>query len=132
MKKCSRCYEEKPLTEFNKRGGGRLQNFCRSCQKDWYKKYYSESPKEKERLYKRNIQTRNAIEQLIKETKSVPCMDCGVSYPPYVMDFDHRDPDQKEFVISRMTNSGNITAVKKEIAKCDVVCSNCHRIRTHS
>ena len=68
--------------------------------------------------------------QVINTAKSVPCMDCGVSYPPYVMDFDHRDPSLKTTNVSRM-KTRSIELIQEEIAKCDVVCANCHRERTH-
>jgi hypothetical protein len=44
------------------------------------------------------------------------------------LDFHHRDPSQKEFVLSDMANRGqSIKVIEKEIAKCIVLCSNCHR-----
>lgn len=58
-----------------------------------------------------------------------PCHDCGQTFPPFVMDFDHRDPSDKKYTISRMYDHSNET-IDKEIAKCDLVCANCHRIRT--
>lgn len=68
--------------------------------------------------------------------KSGPCLDCGQTYPPFVMDFDHRDPAEKSFSISQAVRGGMSEAawdrVETEIAKCDLVCANCHRIRTHS
>lgn len=57
-------------------------------------------------------------------------MDCGVKYPPYVMDFDHRDPSEKLLNVSKVGRYG-IQSLLDEIEKCDVVCSNCHRERTH-
>jgi hypothetical protein len=69
---------------------------------------------------------------LVRERKSVPCMDCGVSYPYYVMDFDHRDPATKEFNISRAVGHGySLARFVAELDKCDVVCANCHRERTY-
>lgn len=68
--------------------------------------------------------------QLIQEFKKVPCADCGQSFPPYCMDFDHRDPSQKSFTIARVCAYGRAKLLA-EIAKCDVVCAVCHRIRTH-
>lgn len=64
---------------------------------------------------------------IVRKLKSVPCMDCGQRYPYYVMDFDHRE--DKEFTISKR-RAYSIEKLLAEIAKCDVVCSNCHRIRT--
>ena len=64
--------------------------------------------------------------------KSVPCMDCGNSFPPVAMDFDHRPGDGKFKDISLLVNGAySIARIDAEIAKCDIVCSNCHRIRTH-
>ena len=65
--------------------------------------------------------TRNAI-------KSVPCKDCGRSYPPYVMQFDHLDAKTKVADVSQLRDRSRIV---KEAAKCDVVCANCHAERTH-
>jgi hypothetical protein len=45
------------------------------------------------------------------------------------MDFDHRDPAVKSFAIGPSLTR-NRAAVVAEIAKCDVVCANCHRLRT--
>ncbi len=66
----------------------------------------------------------------LDEQKSESCLDCGVAFPPCVMDFDHREGEEKLFNIGA---SGGIAlaVVKKEIAKCDLVCANCHRIRTY-
>lgn len=63
--------------------------------------------------------------------KDTPCTDCGKRYPPWVMDFDHvRGP--KLFDIGSARNkAGSLRRLKEEIAKCEVVCANCHRTRTH-
>lgn len=64
----------------------------------------------------------------MKETKeSTPCMDCGKCYPYYVMDFDHLS--DKQFSISKIKWQ-NSSINLKEIKKCEIVCSNCHRERT--
>jgi hypothetical protein len=47
-----------------------------------------------------------------------------------MMDFDHVR-GEKLFDVSRMVGPGlSLELIKAEIAKCDVVCANCHRIRT--
>jgi hypothetical protein len=60
--------------------------------------------------------------------KSRPCMDCGKTYHFTAMDCDHRDPKTKVGDPSTMSK-GNEGKFLAELAKCDVVCSNCHRIR---
>jgi hypothetical protein len=58
------------------------------------------------------------------------CVDCGVSNH-IILDFDHLH--DKKYNISRMIHDGfSWAAIKKEIEKCEVVCANCHRIRTHN
>ena len=62
--------------------------------------------------------------------KKIPCADCRKVFPPYVMDFDHRDKDCKQFNIAQMHRQG-WEKIKIEVEKCDVVCANCHRARTY-
>ncbi len=70
------------------------------------------------------------IKAIIVEAKGVPCADCAVRYPTCVMDFDHRIPAEKLGNIGSGAGWGE-ARLRAEIAKCDVVCSNCHRLRTH-
>jgi hypothetical protein len=69
----------------------------------------------------------------LRELRKVPCMDCGGTFPPYVMEFDHRDPATKLFAL---TSSRAMLKPRDqllaEIAKCDIVCSNCHQARTYA
>ena len=61
--------------------------------------------------------------------KDCPCTDCGVRYPPWVMDFDHVRGEKKYNVALMFRQS--LETILTEIEKCEVVCSNCHRERTH-
>lgn len=64
--------------------------------------------------------------RIVRRLKRRPCLDCGGRFPPECMDFDHR-PDEEKFIeISHTT----LAQMGPEIAKCDLVCANCHRIRT--
>jgi len=60
--------------------------------------------------------------------KDKPCADCGVKFAPCAMDFDHTRSEKKFTIGSGGTMS--LKKLKEEIAKCDVVCANCHRVRT--
>jgi len=95
----------------------------------YLKKHYRNN---KQYYLDRNAKRREEIRRFIALLKNKPCMDCGKSFPLYVMDFDHRDSEIKEFdigkAINRMYGKERIT---KEIEKCDLVCANCHRIRTY-
>lgn len=70
-----------------------------------------------------------ARRQLIINIKNVPCKDCNQKFPYYVMDFDHVR-GRKKFNISQ-TLSVRPETLMREIKKCEVVCANCHRIRTY-
>lgn len=72
---------------------------------------------------------RRQRQEYLDKLKSQPCADCGISYPPYVMDFDHvRAP--KVASVSKMVMWG-WEKLKTEIAKCEIVCANCHRERSY-
>lgn len=102
------------------------KKYCKRChanyQKAHYAKnkaYYREKARAKEKL----------IQSIIKAKKeSTPCMDCGRMYPSYVMDYDHRG--DKLYNIAKMARVGSLKKLAVEMAKCDIVCSNCHRERT--
>jgi hypothetical protein len=59
-----------------------------------------------------------------------PCTDCGRHYPHYVMEFDHVR-GEKLANVADMINKNTSGGVWKEIEKCELVCANCHRCRTH-
>lgn len=72
------------------------------------------------------------LTQVTSRIKDVPCTDCGVKYPPYVMDFDHVRGTKKYNVSSMVSRGMSEKTLLEEIAKCEVVCSNCHRARTYN
>lgn len=67
---------------------------------------------------------------LIREAKSVPCSDCGIQYPYYVMEFDHVR-GEKKFNIGALGVNSKTSVLMEEIQKCDVVCCNCHAERSY-
>lgn len=58
-----------------------------------------------------------------------PCLDCGETYPHYMMDFDHVT-GVKVGNIEKIAREGDMDKLLKEISKCDLICANCHRHRT--
>jgi hypothetical protein len=76
-------------------------------------------------------QAREQAELEIAVLKKKPCMDCGRLYPTYVMDFDHRPGEVKLGSVSSLLGSAAPAQAVEETKKCDLVCSNCHRERTH-
>lgn len=97
-------------------------------QKAAVRKYYEAHKAE---YLARNLANKAAIRAWIHEQKDRACMDCGKRYPHYVMDFDHRPDEVKLYQPGRLWVMQSWRKAKHEIAKCDVVCANCHRERTH-
>lgn len=88
-----------------------------------------ETDPEKVRAEKRRRMDANRT--IIRQAKTVPCTDCGVQYPPHVMQFDHLDPAQKHFNVGERGPTLGESRLTAEIAKCEVVCANCHADRTY-
>lgn len=79
----------------------------------------------------RNKDKRNKLVKYIQESKdNKACMDCDEYYPHFVMDYDHRPAEIKKGNISNVSNFSSLEDLINEINKCDLVCSNCHRLRT--
>ena len=68
--------------------------------------------------------------RLLDGLRDRPCVDCGECFPPCAMDFDHRDPNAKRSAVTRMIGRAGTARILDEVAKCDIVCANCHRLRT--
>jgi DNA-binding Lrp family transcriptional regulator len=58
------------------------------------------------------------------------CADCQTMYPHYVLEFDHRPEFKKIANVYRVYKKYGEDRAWQEVAKCDIVCSNCHKIRT--
>ena len=87
------------------------------------------NPKTVKAYHKEYKQRNRAFVKSLKET--TPCIDCRCFYPSYVMDFDHLR-DKKHNISEFVGRATSLSKIKEEIAKCELVCSNCHRIRTYS
>lgn len=107
----------------------RNQENLRKLRREWYHRN-REREAEKQRNRKQNRVEK--FKGIIKELKeSNPCKDCGIKYPHYIMDFDHLNPEEKSFSIATHNGSKSLKTLLDEIAKCEIVCANCHRERTY-
>jgi len=68
---------------------------------------------------------------IIRTAKAVPCMDCHEEHPYYIMTFDHLGDKSGNISTKGMNPSTTTKWLLDEIAKCDIVCFNCHAERTH-
>jgi 5-methylcytosine-specific restriction endonuclease McrA len=58
------------------------------------------------------------------------CVACGYNAHPAALEFDHLDPTTKLFHVGSRFSSVSFSKLKEEVSKCQVLCSNCHRIKT--
>jgi hypothetical protein len=132
LKICSICKVSKHLSEYNKNKNKKdgLQTLCRECSNKKSRNYYNENRE----LHKKNTVARNKKNKIITQQyvynllKTNGCIDCGEN-DPCCLDFDHQR-DKKE-MISVMIHCGNsLSTIVKEIEKCEIRCSNCHRKKT--
>jgi hypothetical protein len=85
----------------------------------------------KTQYYERNDKKRASLKHFLAAVKSYPCLDCGVSYPPWVMQFDHLPGTEKLFTPAMLSSTTSWRRTIEEILKCEEVCANCHAQRTH-
>jgi hypothetical protein len=119
-KYCSRCKSTKDIKEFNKNS-----KYCRKCNSAYLKEHYNNNKnyyKDKQKKYRTELRLwMNSY----KDTLS--CKECGEDHPACI-EFHHRDPTKKEINVSEVVNQlWSVGRILKEIEKCDILCSNCHR-----
>jgi len=93
-----------------------------------YQRMWRKTPRGRKNMREKANRRSAKIREYLKALKEVtPCSDCGGNFPHYVMHFDHiRD---KRDNIGRLLGTGWRT-IERELEKCEIVCANCHAIRT--
>ena len=102
-------------------------------QKACSKKHYELNKQEYiDRSTKNNILRRERNKSFIEDYKKLnPCVDCGESNT-IVLEFDHITGDKFKDISTMANQMYGLDKIKEEIDKCEVVCANCHRIRTYN
>lgn len=130
-KKCSRCEEEKSLSEFlfRNKEKGTYHSACRVCYKEIRKKSY-EKHKETDRA--RANRNKRKRKEWFRELKSkLKCERCPENHPA-CLEFHHLDPSEKNNHVSSMVHETySEKRILEEIDKCIVLCANCHRKEHH-
>lgn len=150
MKVCVKCQASPRI--------GKTQAYCKICLADYMKEWRKKNPARVKALnratytkyHERRLEeasvyreghaleirqsaatSRATKRRLIDELKAQSsCADCGGRFPPVAMDFDHVR-GVKKFNIAKIGGSQMSTeTLLEEIAKCELVCANCHRVRT--
>jgi len=128
MKRCSKCKLEKRLDEFHncksKKDG--KQPYCKSCLIVATKKDYRVNNRKRvfsERAKAKRDEIRGIFNSIRAHNVCAFCDESTLC----CLDFHHLDPKQKDLSVSRLSFAKSKDRMLKEMQKCVVVCSNCHR-----
>lgn len=132
--RCSKCDTLKPVEDFvTRKSTGRPVSWCKTCKREWDRESYrlgrgqGSDRKLRMRESTKNGQNRSRI-IIWGHLNDNPCVDCGES-DILVLEFDHLPGFEKTMEVSKMLGYSP-DKILAEIAKCQVVCANCHRRRT--
>ena len=97
------------------------------AQKAWKRRDYADKrayfiARDNERYYR--------FRDILIEAKKKPCVDCGREFPTCAMDLHHRNQSEKIRDVSALKDFSSEKKLREEIAKCDVICACCHRVRS--
>lgn len=92
---------------------------------------YHLGPGQKDKTKQRTNRSRTIAKRKLWELKEISgCVDCGEMYPHYMLDFDHLPEHNKIDSPSSIIHKYSMDKAMQEIEKCEIVCRNCHAIRT--
>lgn len=125
VRRCARCRHLLPVESFNRLGAGR-QHYCRSC----FRSYHREHRDVHGRLGRAAARRRvaQARRHVAARLAGASCADCG-ERDPVVLEFDHV-ADKQANVADLVGMGRSPERIDGEIARCQIVCANCHRLRT--
>jgi hypothetical protein len=131
MRECGRCHRKKPFKDFawRRKARGQLDNYCRSCRAEYKREHYLANRRRyiDQAQRRKKVVSAERVEYLVAFLRENPGVDCGEA-DPVVLEFDPlRD---KKFGIAQGIRNRDWQSVLDEMAKCEVVCANCHRRRT--
>jgi hypothetical protein len=126
-KRCGRCGRNKPLTEFHKWRDGH-QSWCKPCRRKYAAAHY-QANKARRQAHNKHIQAefRGWYTSL---KAGQPCADCGGTFHPAAMHWDHLPGYEKKASLGVLVRHGSRQQILDEIKKCELVCANCHAVRT--
>lgn len=78
-----------------------------------------------------NSSANNMVRILRQFRSQIPCKDCKRVYSWKVMTFDHLDRGLKTRGVMQLATSSGKAKLLEELAKCELVCLNCHKLREY-
>lgn len=130
---CSRCKQTKSIEEFGNRKASKdgKDSKCKECAREYHKNLYHTGTKRKQQIRKNNDAAKRRL--IIKKDEYLTdcggCCDCGIT-DVRVLTFDHVNDDKEFGVAQGIQNAYSWERILREMEKCEVVCANCHMIRT--
>lgn len=113
----------------SKAAGGGLESMCRTRSRERARAY--EHAKRINGIQRNPSPTKSRIRARINEIKlERGCADCGYRAHPAALDFDHLPGFEKRHTVAWLISRNRLADALTEIEKCEVVCANCHRVRT--
>lgn len=115
VKVCNSCKEELTLDNFHSNGyypsgSKKYKGTCKLCAKN-------------QTRLGRKEKIRNILESL---DRKLECERCGYNKNAAALCFHHLNPEEKDFTIAGLTTSASVEKLTNEIAKCALLCHNCH------
>lgn len=124
---CGGCKQDKTPADFHRRGRG-YQAYCKACKARVDKRIYQIN---KPKILRQKRQAHKTLVEWSTTLKKGPCSDCKLTYHHAAMQWDHLPCFEKHAAVSRLVQLGvSKNKILKEIAKCELVCANCHAVRT--
>lgn len=126
-KMCNKCKIEKQVSDFtkNKQKKSGYNYYCKECNKSYQKEHYKAN--KADYIDKKNNRKKSLKEFVVSIKDVAKCYRCHEG-DIACLDFHHINNNDKDFNIALAVNHGvSIETLKKEIDKCIILCSNCHR-----
>ena len=132
-KLCHSCKIEKSYSDFGRHAAryDRLQAQCRDCKRIMQRTWYHNNKTHHVAIVAQRRRNAEAeiISSVVAYLREHPCVDCGESNP-IVLEFDHVKDRKRDSVCNLISRGCGWETIYIEIQKCEVRCSNCHRIKT--
>ena len=127
VKRCGRCQLVRPLTDFHRRGTS-VQTWCRECRREYDREYHRRT--RPRRLAQKRARHNEMVAWYRALKDELPCADCGLAFHHAAMTWDHLPGELKLSDVSSLLQRHSRKTILEEIAKCELVCANCHAVRT--
>ena len=118
------------MDEFHRGRRGGPQLWCKACRKVYDRDYHARNRERLVALAKKRQQRLLEWHRQLKST--TPCADCGGYFHFAAMAWDHLPGTDKVAEVSTLLRKGSSRKLRDEIAKCELVCANCHALRSYS